>query len=218
MLAVVVSRRRQWLAVLSASMAVSLRNLPGLAARALVGLVVGVGRAIDAAVAAVAAFLRGERSGSALLASLRAWVAGAVARVRSAGPGAILGAGDEGANGGGEGGAAGPRTPIREAWDRFLEAVSVGEAGTKTPGQIATHAVTEDGLPADPVERLRDEFRAVEYGPRSPDESAPAAADAIDQIERAASERADEPVADADEGGGSVADGADRRDGGGRES
>jgi len=193
-LGVVVSRRRQWLTLLSASLAVSLRNLPRTAAQALVGLVVGLGRTIDAAVAAVAAWLRGERSGSALLASLRAWVAGAVARLRSVGPGARRAAGDD-ANGG-EDAAAGPRTTIREAWDRFLDAVSVDEAGTQTPGQIATHAVTEDGLPADSVERLRDEFRAVEYGPRSPDESAPTAADAIDRIERAATESGEESTVD----------------------
>jgi len=220
-LGVAVSRRRQWLALLSASLAVSLRTLPRTAVRALVGFVVGAGRTIDAAVAQFAAFLRGERSGSALLSALRARLASVTARLRSLRPSAVLAGSAAGANADGEDAPAGPRTTIREAWDRFLDAVSVGEAGTKTPGQIATHAVTEDGLPRDPVERLRDEFRAVEYGPRSPDESAPAAADAIDRIEHAAGQSDGESAADgasgdgaADAGGGDGAAAGEPSDGG----
>ena len=54
---------------------------------------------------------------------------------------------------------------VRAAWGRFLAFVSA-PAATHTPGELATHAVERDGLPADAVWTLRDAFRAVEYGDR----------------------------------------------------
>jgi transglutaminase-like putative cysteine protease len=54
---------------------------------------------------------------------------------------------------------------VRAAWDRFLDHVSA-PAATHTPGELATHAIEDDNLPADAVRTLRDSFRAVEYGSR----------------------------------------------------
>ncbi len=59
------------------------------------------------------------------------------------------------------------RHTIRRAWRQFLGYVSLGRPETKTPGEIARHAVDRDDLPARPVEILRDTFREVEYGARS---------------------------------------------------
>jgi hypothetical protein len=42
-------------------------------------------------------------------------------------------------------------------------------ATTRTPGELAAHAIEQDGLPADAVRTLRDAFRAVEYGGRPAD-------------------------------------------------
>jgi hypothetical protein len=57
---------------------------------------------------------------------------------------------------------------VRAAWGRFLDHVSV-PATTRTPGELAAHAIEQDGLPADAVQTLRDAFRAVEYGGRPAD-------------------------------------------------
>ena len=70
------------------------------------------------------------------------------------------------------------RRTIRAAWARFLDHVSLRRHRTKTPGEIARHAVSRDGLPAKPVRVLRDAFREVEYGSRS-------ATDRLDRVERA---------------------------------
>jgi transglutaminase-like putative cysteine protease len=53
---------------------------------------------------------------------------------------------------------------IREAWRRFLGLLTVQNARTRTPAEVAEWAIEHDGLPSGPVERLRDAFRAVEYG------------------------------------------------------
>lgn len=53
---------------------------------------------------------------------------------------------------------------VREAWEWLLTKVSVGDPGTRTPGELATHAIENDELPAKPVRTIRDAFRAVEYG------------------------------------------------------
>jgi transglutaminase-like putative cysteine protease len=57
------------------------------------------------------------------------------------------------------------RARVRAAWGRFLAQVSA-PAATHTPGELAAHAIEQDGLPAEPVRTLRDAFRAVEYGSR----------------------------------------------------
>jgi hypothetical protein len=72
---------------------------------------------------------------------------------------------------------------VREAWSRFLDAVSANTAVTRTPGELARHAIEEDGLPEQPVTELRDTFRAVEYGHRSPSDRLDRVQEAIEQIE-----------------------------------
>ncbi|MFC6823415.1 transglutaminase domain-containing protein [Halopelagius fulvigenes] len=57
---------------------------------------------------------------------------------------------------------------VRECWDEFRGRVSVPRQASRTPGEVATHAVEVDRLPAGPVRTLRDGFREVEYGGRSP--------------------------------------------------
>ncbi|WP_232700647.1 transglutaminase TgpA family protein [Halobacterium wangiae] len=87
---------------------------------------------------------------------------------------------------------------FRDAWATFLAYLSVRTPDRYTPGELAEYAVREDGLPADAVETLRDEFRAVEYGRREPSarlERVEAASQAIE-----AAKRPDDEV-DADEGG-----------------
>lgn len=81
-------------------------------------------------------------------------------------------------------GAAGETTSayrdVRDAWARFRSRVSLRRPQTKTPGEIARHAVRRDGLPPEAVGELRDAFREVEYGSRSADER-------VDRVERALS-------------------------------
>ena len=71
---------------------------------------------------------------------------------------------------------------IREAWAEFRDHVSIRSWRTSTPGEIARWAIRRDELPPDSVRTLTDAFRDVEYGPASPDEYAPAARDALEQI------------------------------------
>jgi transglutaminase-like putative cysteine protease len=73
---------------------------------------------------------------------------------------------------------------VRDAWDRFLEILDTDAAETKTPGELATAGI-EAGLPREPVESLRDVFRAVEYGDRSGEERDEQVRAAIEAIERA---------------------------------
>lgn len=75
---------------------------------------------------------------------------------------------------------------VREAWNRFLDDVSASSAETRTPGELATHAIEEDDLPEQPVTELRDTFRAVEYGARSPTDRLQRVQEAIEEIEREA--------------------------------
>ncbi|MEZ3114611.1 transglutaminase domain-containing protein [Halobaculum sp. MBLA0147] len=57
---------------------------------------------------------------------------------------------------------------IRAAWRQFLGVVSLRRTRTATPGEVARWAVERDGLPAEPVRRLRDAYRAVQYGDADP--------------------------------------------------
>jgi len=85
-----------------------------------------------------------------------------------------------------------PRLTVREAWTQLLRQVSVRRPRTKTPGELAEHAVESDGLPAEPVVTLRDTFREVEYGSRSASERVERVQQAVEHIEQArADERAD---------------------------
>jgi len=76
------------------------------------------------------------------------------------------------------------RTAVREGWERFLDHVSV-PAATRTPEELAAHATERDGLPAGPVQTLRDAFRAVEYGSRPADDWADRVEAAVEAIEEA---------------------------------
>ncbi|MFC6988870.1 DUF4129 domain-containing protein [Haloplanus sp. GCM10025708] len=78
------------------------------------------------------------------------------------------------------------RLTIREAWREFLGYASVSRWQTMTPGEVAARTVERDGLPADAVTTLRDAFRDVEYGQRSPDERLDGAREALDRIRHAA--------------------------------
>jgi len=166
-----------------------------LAVRALVGGLVGLADLAERALTAgrerlartaeiLGHLAAGERSVSGVIAALAGWLTGIPDRIRAVVP---VGSGD----------VAGGRTQagptnvteadrtVREGWERFLEHVSVERPDVHTPGQLAAHAVTVDGLPPDAVTTLRDEFRAVEYGPRPPDAAAPGIAAAVEAIEAA---------------------------------
>ncbi len=73
---------------------------------------------------------------------------------------------------------------VREAWNRFLDDLSASSAETRTPGELAAHAIEEDNLPEQPVTELRDTFREVEYGSRSPSDRLQRVQEAIEEIER----------------------------------
>jgi len=102
------------------------------------------------------------------------------------------------------------RAAVRAAWTRFLGSLSVRRTETKTPGQLAAHAIDVDDLPPRAVTTLRDEFRAVEYGPRSADDSVGPVETAIDAIDERVREReegaADSRTDDGDDGDGTVGD------------
>ncbi|WP_135365472.1 transglutaminase family protein [Halosimplex halophilum] len=189
--------------------AATLRTLARGTVRAFVGGAVAVAARIRATLAQLRGLVAGERSPAELLTALGAWLADWSRRLRPGAP-AAEGNGASAASAADRGGdAAGDdaHLTIREAWGRFLGHVSVRRPWTKTPGQLADHAVTADGLPPGAVATLRDEFRAVEYGPRSPDESVPAVEGAIERIESALDGDHDE--ASADHGGSGT--GHDRR-------
>ncbi|WP_178916250.1 transglutaminase domain-containing protein [Natronomonas gomsonensis] len=71
---------------------------------------------------------------------------------------------------------------IRAAWQEFRRYVSIRSWRTSTPGEIGRWAVSRDGLPADAVATLRDAFRDVEYGARSPEDHLPDVEAALEEI------------------------------------
>ncbi|QSG08365.1 transglutaminase domain-containing protein [Halapricum desulfuricans] len=95
-----------------------------------------------------------------------------------------------GADGRSDAGSSTARVSIRAAWAQFLAQVSVTDPETKTPGELAAHAIERDELPADAVETLRDAFRAVEYGARAPEAKLPAVQSAVERLD--STEREDE--------------------------
>jgi hypothetical protein len=107
------------------------------------------------------------------------------------------------------------RRTIRNAWREFLGYLSLRQTRTKTPGEIAQHAVNRDGLPDQPVQTLRDTYREVEYGSRS-------AKQRLERVEAAITDIEDEVHPDADEDdensdtADSGADSADRTPTGGQ--
>jgi transglutaminase-like putative cysteine protease len=145
------------------------------------------------------ALVRGRVTPAALWAALLAWLA---ARREEFGADDGSDQHDDGAT---EATPSEARRTIRAAWARFLDRVSVRRHRTKTPGEIARHAVSRDGLPAEPVRVLRDAFREVEYGSRS-------ATDRLDRVERALT--AIERTSDEAETDGGTAEERAERDGG----
>ena len=185
--AVVASRRERALGDLPARLARAVGRGARFAVRLLVGIALAVagvlGSALDLggrALGRLRALLTGEQSLETVFEAFRTWLDGRVAALSDVRDAAAR---SRTATQGGE--ADGARTTVREAWGRFLDAVSVREPATKTPDQIATHAVGVDDLPFDAVATLRDEFRAVEYGPRSAAEAVPAVERAIRRVETA---------------------------------
>ncbi|WP_459194839.1 DUF3488 and transglutaminase-like domain-containing protein [Halosimplex sp. J119] len=173
---------------LAGDLTAALRAAGRLFVRAFVGLGIVAASRIERTLDHLAALVAGERSPADLVRAFRTWIADWLDRLRSSVDGQP-GSNERGPRSTGEQSqspeVAAAHVTIREAWGRFLRLVSVRRPWTKTPGQLADHAVSTDGLPADAVSTLRDEFRAVEYGPRSPDDSVPAVEAAIEQIERA---------------------------------
>jgi len=160
--------------------------------RAPVGAVVVGRRAAAAAFARVsrtlvylAEFASGEESAASLQFALAAWFRARWAWLASRLPGRARS--DAGTP---------PETPpvdvptVREAWDRFLAVLDLEEPETRTPGELAGYAIEEADLPREPVLALRDAFRDVEYGDRSPVDSDGTLLAAIDAIEAAAETRA----------------------------
>jgi transglutaminase-like putative cysteine protease len=71
---------------------------------------------------------------------------------------------------------------VYRAWARF--AAGFGEdAVRRPPGTVAEEAIAR-GLPADAVARLREAFESVRYGGRDPEAVAPAAREALRELER----------------------------------
>ena len=146
----------------------------------LVGLVAGVDGIVDRIDRALESGLDGLRSlwagdRQAISAAIRQRIGAVAARIRSMRSGGEPVSQTE---------VSSAQVSIREAWDQFLGHVSVREPGTKTPGELATHAVDRDGLPADAVATLRDSFRAVEYGASSPERRLDAVQSAVEQLDR----------------------------------
>jgi transglutaminase-like putative cysteine protease len=173
------------------------RGLPGLAVAVLFGLADRLEWAGQTISEAVRELLAGETTVGELLARFRAWLGerGRAARQHARLPGEPAAA------------QSAPATDddsyrtLRQAWHTFLDAVSVRRPAAMTPGELATHAVRQDDLPSDAVATLRDAFRDVEYGARSPGDRLPRVEDAVETIERATRETdPDSVVADADAG------------------
>ena len=80
-----------------------------------------------------------------------------------------------------------PERLVRGAWAQLLEEMSLRRqrTRTRTPEELAAHAIEADGLPAGPVQTLRDAFRAVEYGSRPPDARVEQVQQALAAIEAA---------------------------------
>ncbi|MHC3379673.1 transglutaminase TgpA family protein [Haloarcula sp. H-GB5] len=155
---------------------------------------------VELTVTALRDLLAGHRSPAALFDALRAWISERFAAAEDAASDAVAAVSTTESNGGN--GTPAARVTIREAWTRFLTHVSLRRYWTRTPGEIATHAIERDGLPPAAVRTVRDAFRAVEYGQRDPQEHVAAVEDAIRTIETAAGQQssATDDTDDATEG------------------
>ncbi len=114
-----------------------------------------------------------------LLARLRAWVSQQETRLQQVATRET----PVGAGGGAQATVTDSRRTLRENWDRFVARTSVRTPSTRTPGEIAEHAIHTDGLPPDAVRTLRDAFRGVEYGRLDPDAERAAVTEALDAVE-----------------------------------
>jgi hypothetical protein len=143
--------------------------------------------------------LAGRRSPAALLDALRDWIDARLSAAEEAASGAVAAVNATDATG--DDGTPAARVTIREAWTRFLTHVSLRRYWTRTPGEIATHAIERDGLPPAAVRTVRDALRAVEYGQRDPQDHVAAVEDAIRTIEATASQQsgATDDASDADD-------------------
>ncbi len=155
---------------------------------------------LELTAAALRDLFTGHRSPAALLDALRAWISERFAAAEDAASDAVAAVSTTESNG--DNGTLAARVTIREAWTRFLTHVSLRRYWTRTPGEIATHAIERDGLPPAAVRTVRDAFRAVEYGQRDPQEHVAAVEDAIRHIETAAGQQssATDDTDDATEG------------------
>ncbi|GGK67328.1 transglutaminase TgpA family protein [Haloarcula sebkhae] len=142
---------------------------------------------VELTVTALRDLLAGHRSPAALFDALRAWISERFAAAEDAASDAVAAVSTTESNG--DDGTPAARVTIREAWTRFLTHVSLRRYWTRTPGEIATHAIERDGLPPAAVRTVRDAFRAVEYGQRDPQEHVAAVEDAIRTIETAAGQQ-----------------------------
>lgn len=164
---------------------VTLRELPLLVERAVTtlvallvvaasGLSAVVGRAIEAGRAALAERDPGVvvRRLLAGLAATAAWLYAAVGTPAESARSAEVS--DTPANGD-------ARDRIRAAWRGFVSSLDLRGATTRTPGEVARRAIAV-GLPAEPVARLRDAYRAVEYGGEEPTEKLATVRRAVEAI------------------------------------
>jgi hypothetical protein len=71
--------------------------------------------------------------------------------------------------------------PVRRAWQRMVADLEPPSPGARTPGEFADTAKGE-GREPDAVDRLTRLFRAVRYGPDSPDECADEARRLADRV------------------------------------
>jgi len=176
--------------------------LPRLAVGALFGVADFLERALAALAAAVRELLARETTVRELLASFGAWLRDRIRAVRSRARRSLGDLGDTPVQDAET--EADEEAPdedsyrtLRAAWREFLGAVSVRRPSAMTPEELATHAVRVDDLPADAVAMLRDAFRDVEYGARSPADRLARVEDAL-----AAIEAATRPEDDADDAAG----------------
>jgi transglutaminase-like putative cysteine protease len=185
------SRRGIGPRTLVAALLGAIRAVPDLAVAALFGAADRLSWAVETVLVALGDLRAGETTVGQLLDRVRAWLADRLETARERGRRSLAGlvGGPQPAVPESDEEADDSYRTLREAWDTFLRAVSVRRPDAMTPGELADHAVGEDDLPPGAVVTLRDAFRDVEYGARSPDERLPRVEEAIEVIERARRER-----------------------------
>lgn len=156
-----------------------------------VGIAAGVESALGAALAAVTAVWRSVRAPEPV-AALRGLLdqlldrfrdAGTrtASRVRNAIPESLGTRAVRDAGLDADDGSIGPRDRVLRAWWSLVSLVGLRRIETMTPGDVARKA-RNAGLPAGPVDRLADAFRAVNYSSADPGPHAETAARAVDEL------------------------------------